>query len=502
MPLLAPVATDIDRIRALQPLGLEANPLEWTARFRTPDGSMVLLPKQAEALATAAQCGGLVADLPVGAGKTLISLLLPVACYRKAPVLLVPASAVKKTQREFAELGRHWQHKAPRIVTYSKLSIDYDDKLLEGCDLIIADEAHHLRNYKAGCTKKVARHMRENPGTIFCALSATLLSKTLLDIGHIYAWALRRNSPLPLNRSELYRWSLALDPPKWGHNTPLRIRGLEAPWVAEKLRTAPGVVSQASAEPPVRLHIETWKPEVPEPVAAALVRLYGAWELPDGTQVDFELDVARHARTLAWGFFYKWDPAPPAHWREARRQWHRALGEKLPYYDTPLLATRALEGHPTLEAWRRVRDDYTIEPKPVWIDRGIIDQIEADERTLIWVYSRALGEALPWPFYRDGRHPEPGPAVLSISSYKQAHNLQAWNRSIVLQPPSLAVEWEQLIGRTYRSGQTRDVTVIIPCHEKYTALALANAQTNSIFISIYRDTMPRIGNEIIRHAVR
>lgn len=52
--------------------------------------------------------GGLFGPIPVGEGKTLISLLAPYLLQAQRPVLLLPAMLVEKTHRERAELSKHW----------------------------------------------------------------------------------------------------------------------------------------------------------------------------------------------------------------------------------------------------------------------------------------------------------------------------------------------------------------------------------------------------------
>jgi hypothetical protein len=46
--------------------------------------------------------------------------------------------------------------------------------------------------------------------------------------------------------------------------------------------------------------------------------------------------------------------------------------------------------------------------------------------------------------------------LLTIKSHGEGTNLQMFNRSLVANPPSGGAEWEQLLGRTHRTGQMQD----------------------------------------------
>ena len=60
-----------------------------TARLHQPDGRATLLPIQALALTEALRVGGLFGPIAAGAGKTLISLLLPIFLRSTRPLLVV-----------------------------------------------------------------------------------------------------------------------------------------------------------------------------------------------------------------------------------------------------------------------------------------------------------------------------------------------------------------------------------------------------------------------------
>ena len=66
--------------------------------------------------------------------------------------------------------------------------------------------------------------------------------------------------------------------------------------------------------------------------------------------------------------------------------------------------------------------------------------------------------------------------IASIGSNAEGRNLQAWHRNLVMAPPPQGRTWEQLLGRTHRSGQEADevlVTVYLGCLEQLEAFRQA-----------------------------
>ena len=116
-----------------------------------------------------------------------------------------------------------------------------------------------------------------------------------------------------------------------------------------------------------------------------------------------------------------------------------------------------------LEVWDKQRHKTPPPVKAVWLDYGpllwAIKWAKEREGSIIWFQSRAVGEMLQafgvpvfWEGYPDR---EATPTVaLSISVFHKGKNmLKVWDDQLVLQPPRNAATWEQLLGRTYRSGQ-------------------------------------------------
>lgn len=496
---------------------------------RAPDADIrqrypLLWDHQLEALAKARACGGLIADLPVGSGKTLITYLLPTVCKLWRPMLIIPASLRRKTYDDFRKLGDQG-YPVPvglRVISYTELSIDRNNRIFEDFrpDGIIADEAHKLSSFDAGCTRKVRRYLGEHQDTKFYALSGTILGTKLTELGHLCEWALRHGSPLPRSRSVLQGWSDAidLDPMQL---VQLRRRRMSFPVdparaaryrlerlgkgdpraaVGHRIRSAPGVVSLDESDVRTKLRIET----VPlaSSTSRALTRLREEWELPSGELVEEPSARWRHATTLSYGFYHHWDPEPPAAWLAVRKEWVRRIKDVIDAgtYDTPRAAEKAIQDTAIAERWGAIRATYKPVSKVVWADLDApalrqAAQWAKDHVGLVWVRHHALGarvaELAGVDHLYDGRPPVEGQShVLSIASYGAGHNLQAWNRSLVLEASSDATVWQQLIGRTYRTGQQNDVMISIAIVCKEMQNSLEDARNRSRVVAVLRRCQP------------
>jgi hypothetical protein len=228
---------------------------------------------------------------------------------------------------------------------------------------------------------------------------------------------------------------------------------------------------------------------------------------PDGELLD-EWELPECLCQLACGFYYVWDPMPPDWWLLPRRAWRAyersVLDEHLPGFDSPSMIANALDhggplqppaanlGRELLQAWRAVRDQFTPNPVPVWLDASIMTQAveRAGAGCLIWTKYRAVGhllEGLGVPYYGGGTNPRAAKGktiAASIAAHGTGKNLQAWHRSLVLTPMANANAWEQLIGRTHRLGQRADtvhvdVLASIDYHGAVLGRVLAEARATS-----------------------
>lgn len=509
---------------------LEAMRLGLTAWLRAPGGTQELRLVQAAALQELHDYGGLFAPVRVGAGKTLISFLAGIVMGAVRPLLLVPAKLARKTGREFAELRRHWLgHPRLEVMAYELLSRDRGGAELERIDpdLIICDEVHKAKNKQAGCTRKLRRWFRERPGTRLCAMSGTITTRSILEYEHLLRWCLPNHAPLPTVWGELQDWADAIDEKV----DPLRRLNpgallelctdeeiLEAAFGGEnataaarkayrrRLTETPGVVATEEGHVGCSIQITALNVDLSPASAAAFRTLRRDWQTPDGWEIMEAMEIWRHARELACGFFYRWDPRPPEEWLEARKQWARFVREILRGQrrgiDTEFQVAKACRSGDldceALDAWQTVRPTFEPNTVPVWVDDAMLKAAAGwleEERGLCWVEHRAFGNRLAdlagVPYFAQGGcdasgfaiedYPG-GPCVLSIASNSEGRNLQdRWNKNLVVSCPPNGRIWEQLAGRTHREGQLADdvgFDVAMACIEQWKALqqALKDAQ--------------------------
>lgn len=494
-----------------------------TSMLKTEAGTMRLRRVQALALYEAAQWGGLMAPIRVGGGKTLISFLMPKMVPNRKPLVLVPASLVEKTQEDFRAARRHWVGaRSYWIESYEKLGRVESAKLLENGepDLIICDEAHRLKNPQAAVTKRVARYVREsrkaNRRLAFVFMTGTVIVRSITEFAHLANWALGDGAPTPQEWVQAQAWARALDAQvpdsqrfaggvleRWIDPDDRRpgLAPLRAGY-RRRMTSTPGVI--ATQEPPldVPLTITSRLTEDCEELEEAFRTLRTTGETPDGYPCADAIEVYRHARELASGFYYRANPRPPADWLAARGAWAAACRHVLAHNRSGLDSESAVkiairkgqhrEHAEALRAWDEIADSYDLEKnrETVWISDKPVQQIlewaRDGEPCIIWVTSDALGArlaeyGLPWygqgavtalgrPIMRSS--PKDGPIVASVLPCSTGQNLQerGWCRNLVAELPSHGGQWEQMIGRTHRDGQTRPVTVeiLLGCREDVT----------------------------------
>lgn len=493
-------------------------------------GSPVRLkPVQAQALYEIGKYGGLFGPIRVGGGKTLLSLLVPFVTNARAPVLLIPAALREKTERERMVLSKHWRiGSSLRLISYEELGREGKAHELSFYrpDVVIADEAHRLKNKKAGVTRRVVRFMRENPRTKkhwlpeerpkFIGISGTMLKGgTIKAFAHMLQWSHREGAPIPIHDGELDEWAEALDE-KTNFSRPhpgalLKLASDADRVPGDDLATArrafkrrlvdtPAVVSTAGEQVSCSLYV-TGKPyKTNETTNENFRNLRAAWVTPDGWPLSMAAEVWRVARELALGFHGVWDPRPPVEWLAARKAWAAFVRETLSHsrtLDTELQVARACAKGDLIadeyRAWFEVKDTFRINAKDVWHDSSALEVCEdwiSKGPGIVWVKHVFFGDELERrtgvPYFRQGGLDKNGrslksleeqiksglakpiPIIASIDACATGFNLQPWNRNLITSCPSGAATWEQLLGRTHRDGQTSDevtADVLLGCVE-------------------------------------
>lgn len=509
-----------------------------TAWLKKPGGTMALKPVQAQALVEAHDTGGLVGELAAGSGKTLTTFLLPVVVKARRTLLLVPAKLREKTFDDWADLAKHWSlppilgvedtGPAPnesiiRVQSYESLShINYASFVDEyDPDLIIADEAHFLSRMKAGRSKRVFRFLKnakkQNRKVTFIPLSGTMRRKSFRDCAHLYEAALGDKSPLPTEYPSLEQWCYALDEgvkaeTRYKPGALLRLAtddektdGLDGVRraVRRRLVDSAGVVATTELSCSLPLTLQVRPVEVPNAVKTAMHRLRTDYELPTGDTVDAGIAFWQHAREIASGFAYRWDPPAPKPWLEARRAWNAFVRARLDHpgklkLDTPLQVWNAVEAGQfgrvvEWEAWKAIR--ATFEPKtvPHWISDYLVRDAEAwakETGGIVWVshtaaYTGDDDDDVVGNTFRDipyfGAGDEriktyKGPCAASIRSHGTGKNLTQWHKALILAFPSSGSTLEQLLARHHREKQQADlVEFYFYLHSKEMLAALQTA---------------------------
>jgi hypothetical protein len=463
---------------------------------------------QAVALSELYDCAGALLPMGVGSGKTLVTFLAPRVLDSQRPLLLVPAKLVDKTEREHEKLQRDWLLPPLRILSYEKLSRVSGADTLEAYrpDFIACDEGHRVKNPSAAVTRRVQRYIREHrPKVLVC--SGTLTRKSLLDYWHLLRWTLGdEHMPLPAEWQQVTLWADALDSHGRENRTGPGALGklFETPTMhptLEDVRSAfrarlvatPGVVATTEQSVDASLSVELKPLAMPRELSAHIERMRDTWETPDGHPFTEAVDLWRHARELACGFYYRWNPRPPVAWLEARKAWCKAVRNTLKYsraLDSELQVVQATDAGrlpalvEVLAQWRGVRDTFKPRTEAVWLSSHALEFAAkwlAEHKQLVWCehveFAAELSTRTRVPYFGrggldvSGRSIEThnGPAILSIAANAEGRNLQRYSKNLVVSPPPSGATWEQLLGRTHRSGQEADtveVTALVSCAEQ------------------------------------
>lgn len=484
-----------------------------TQQLRTPHGQMQLRPIQALALWELYQTRGLFGIIRVGGGKTLVSLLAPLMVGAMRPVLIVPAKLRDKTKVDWRMLAQHWRVPLHvRIESYERLSHDRNNRILSSMcpDLIVADEAHKLRNERASVTRKVRRYMQANPHTMFACMSGTLTKRSLKDYSRLLRWALKpQNAPIPATENELEEWADALDEHilRVGFMHPGALLALADPTDLDsdpvprarrgfhkRLVSTPGVIATTESKLDASLVISAIEPDLAVQSDQAIFLLRSTWETPDGWPISDPMTLWRHTRELALGFYYRWNPRPPDSWLIPRRTWAKECRETIASsrrYDSEGAVARAIVAgeidSPAYWEWKSVENTFKPQTEIVWIDDSVLRVCAewAREPGIIWTSHRLFAERLAaltgLSYYgRGGRDVAGRPIetastdraiIASIKSNSEGRNLQHWSRNLIVDPPPNGPQWEQLIARTHRDGQQADEVsfdLIMTCLVHYT----------------------------------
>lgn len=153
-------------------------------------------------------------------------------------------------------------------------------------------------------------------------------------------------------------------------------------------------------------------------------------------------------------------------------------------------------------AWEKIKPTVEHVSEPVWVDDWLARDVLAwaqEHVGIIWythdafaakVAELARENKITLPVYGGGEAASLGiiqergdrSIMASIKAHGTGKNLQMFNRSLVANVPSDPRAWEQLIGRTHRTQQKRDVTVEVYRHTAEYRIAFRTVQARARFI--------------------
>lgn len=455
---------------------LNAKPEAFETGFR-------LQPVQAEAIQTFSEIGTVFGPIEVGAGKTLIALRCIAIAFEKEQInraiLFVPPNVYSQIvehdinwARRRVPLGYSFHllggksQEARRSMTgsrrgcwvmpYSLLSTKDSYEMLEAIrpDLIVADEAHNLKNRQSARTKRVLAYWRRYRPR-FMALSGTMTAKSLRDYAHLLLMCLGEGSPLPNDMGIVDEWAIVLDSEQsqegrhlehtnTGALRPLinwsnahfpdrpatfNVTGFRKAY-QNRLNSTPGVVTSPAGGLGVSLVIENRKPG---PANAELSRLFQQlndyWITPDGDEIEHAMMVWKWRQELTAGIYNSlvW-PTVEAKDRERlerSKQYHQALQEyhrelrswfknygHRPGCDTPMLVGSEMARHGAknvgstlFTAWQKKNDlDFNGRIERLSVPVRVCDykinlalqwaKNKQDSQGIVWYYHQEMGNWL------------------------------------------------------------------------------------------------------------
>ena len=420
------------------------------------------------------------------------------------------------------------------VMSYSKISRPESTTWLEGInpDVILSDEVHRLRDSDTATTKRVLRYFRAHPDTRFAGWSGSLTAKSITDYSHLAALALRMGSPLPLDPAVVDDWAGAIDPTDNTTDPGVLMRFCNPgeslyDGIGRRLADTYGFITTPEQSSNVQFSISERKaPAIPDAVHKAL-RSVRTYIRPDGEELIDAASRAKCAIEVAQGFHYRWifpkhefprdEPLVDA-WFAARKAWFKEVRYKLQlggaHMDSEKLVTDAamrfygdLPANPKLPSWkcsawpvwRDIRNLVHPETDTVRIDDFLVQDAAKWAREnvgIIWYEHQAFGkwlqEVTGLPRYGGGKKSE-----LALSKEKGDRSIICsvkangtgvnglqfiFNKQLITSPPSSPSIWEQLLGRTIRSGQDKAVETLIYKHTPELAKNIDTALRSALYV--------------------
>jgi hypothetical protein len=419
------------------------------------------LPIQAWALYEMSVAGGLVGSIPVGAGKTLLSVMGALALGEARTLLLVPPGLIEQLQLDYLLIQQHF--KVPNIIVttsgkqdwrripdrngpvlyvlpYSLLQGKQNSDCIEQVapNAVIADEVDALKDLGSARTKRLVRYFTGTDSmtqeqraarsrTKFACWTGSITDQSISEYAHLSAFALKDKSPVPLDQDTVAEWGRCLDavpnpcPPGalvMLCNPGEDVRSAYRRRLSETMGfivTGSSNVKISGGDVYVRNNIvEREAPTIPDTVQEALdcVRNF---ERPDslaGSKYNEEIveamEQARYAQQIATGMFYRWifPRREPEYvideWFAARKAWRKEqrykLYENVEQMDSPGLLEDAAKRY-----YGELPDDGKVtwksEAWPRW--RDVKDKVQPKTQA-VRLHDFLVRDAIDWAYSNRG----------------------------------------------------------------------------------------------------
>lgn len=409
---------------------------------------------QAWALYDASKTGGILGFISIGAGKTILALLMPLAVDNcKTAVILAKPDQRIHYRNHYLHLREHFhvpslvfdrtagsdagsyivRGGAPvaHLVPYSLLQQTKSSDLLDQInpDTVIADEVHCISAApspkRSGTTRTIRflRFMANKQARFFC-WSGSLINKSILDLTHLSAHALGMGSPYPILPENAAAFADVLDPlanPDKHSNIAKAIRHVfgessSSPvgslvgetkirqGLRERAIRTPGVIStKASSATASSVIHKRDAPPLPPAVQAALRPVRDEWQRPDGEEFTEAAQKEECAREVGAGYYHRWiypkgEPLELIEeWFRVRKLWNSELRERVRRGDVGLDSPTLLE-HAAERAWREPKYDGTL---PMWPSKHYkswvaIRHLVQPESKAVWIDDFLARDAAAW----------------------------------------------------------------------------------------------------------
>jgi hypothetical protein len=324
-----------------------------------------LLPDQVSGLKAFRDtgCRGGFFNIPVGGGKTALSILLASIWQAEHPsartMLIIPSSVFRQFyQRDLPWARKHitvncawWplgrasakkrstlaqsQRPGCYILPFSNLSTLDTQFLLDTIrpEFIVVDEAHNLQQRggsPSARSKRFWSHVRKTTphGVV---MSGTMTKRDIMEYHPLIKWSLQHGCPVPRKLGEALEWAEVLgsgaapsehkvvsvmgDLVTWADEEPT-LAGARGAY-RKRLHSTPGFVPPTDKELGIGMLIQAWEGNLRAPneeLAGYLADLTGeGWTHPDGEILKYGLEKHAVLNELSAGFFFRrfWPPDHP-----------------------------------------------------------------------------------------------------------------------------------------------------------------------------------------------